>query len=365
MIPTVDFESVLLEQPEYLWLLLAPAALLVLWFWQAAKRRGDAHRLSQHRTVPVHERFHLLGGLLFWLCLILATASTILALARPHARVSLTRTAGIDLVVLQDGSTSMRVRDVAGNRWTRSMGFLRQLGESVRWKDDRIAMALFARIATPQVRLTKDPNTYFFFLDHLHESPFPLEEDTSWDTNIELGVNWGLKLIDRDEEINGPSPNAKAFLLLSDGQSWSGEAAQALEQLKTRGIPLHAIGVGTSSGGVIPNPPPLPDEPVPASIFSVLDRPSLSAMANTTGGQYFELDRDSDREIANFIIGNTRRRAPFQGIEEGVQPLYWRFLLAAAVLVCLGVLLLHERSELAIQVAGAVVVLLIIGSLTG
>ena len=54
-------------------------------------------------------------------------------------------------------------------------------------------MALFARIATPQVRLTKDPNTYFFFLDHLsEESPFRLEDDTSWDTNIELGVYWGL-----------------------------------------------------------------------------------------------------------------------------------------------------------------------------
>ena len=41
------------------------------------------------------------------------------------------------------------------------------------WNNDRIAMALFAHIASPQVRLTKDPNTFFFFLDHLNrESPF-------------------------------------------------------------------------------------------------------------------------------------------------------------------------------------------------
>lgn len=344
-----------------MWLLVAPAVVLALWFWQAAKRRGDAHRLAQHRTVPVRERFQFFGGLLFWLCLILATACTIVALARPHARVSLMRTAGIDLVILQDGSTSMRVKDVPGDRWTRSMRFLRQLGESIRWKDDRIAMALFARIATPQVRLTKDPNTYFFFLDHLTESPFPLEDDTSWDTNIELGVNWGLKLIDRDEQIHGKSPNAKAFILLSDGQSWSGEAEQALEQLKTRGIPLHAVGVGTSGGGPIPNPPTEPGLPV---IFSTLDRPSLAVMANATGGQYFEIDRDSDREIANRIIDATRRRAPFQGVEEGIQPLYWRFLFATACLLCVGVLFLNERAELAIQVAGAAVVLLVIGTLT-
>ena len=67
-----------------------------------------------------------------------------------------------------------------GNRWQRSMRFLRVLGESLAWQDDRMAMALFAHIAAPQVRLTKDPNTFFFFLDHLaQDSPFRLEDDTT------------------------------------------------------------------------------------------------------------------------------------------------------------------------------------------
>src|SRR5262245_39802415 len=135
---------------------MAPALLVVVWGWQAARRRGDVRRFALHRTLPVREHLGLVGGLLFWLCVILASAGTIVALARPLARVSLVRTAGIDLVILQDGSTSMRVSDVMGNRWQRSMRFLRQVGESITWKDDRIAMALFARIATPQVRLTKD-----------------------------------------------------------------------------------------------------------------------------------------------------------------------------------------------------------------
>ena len=98
----------------------------------------------------------------------------------------------------------------------------------MRWKDDRIAMALFAHIAAPQIRLTKDPNTYFFFLDHLDEPPFRLEDDTTWDTNIELGIYWGLRLIEKDEEIHGPSSNAKAFVLISDGQAWSGEVEKSI-----------------------------------------------------------------------------------------------------------------------------------------
>ena len=65
-------------------------------------------------------------------------------------------------------------------------------------------MALFAHIAAPQIRLTKDPNTFFFFLDHLDKAPpFRIEDDTTWDTNLELGIYWGLRVIERDEELHG------------------------------------------------------------------------------------------------------------------------------------------------------------------
>jgi len=365
MIPRVDFTTVRFEEPQFLWLLLAPAVLLALWFWQAARRRGDAHRYAHRRTLPVRQRFGMFGGLLFWFCLILATASAILALARPHARISIVRTAGIDLVILQDGSTSMRVTDVAGNRWQRSMRFLRQLGEAISWKDDRLAMALFARIATPQVRLTKDPNTYFFFLDHLSdESPFRLEDDTSWDTNMELGIYWGLKLIDKDEEIHGKSPNAKAFVLISDGQSWSGEVEKSLERVRAKGIPIFAIGVGTSGGGVIPNPPPNPagGPPLPI-VFSVLDRSSLSVIATAGGGRYFELDREEDRDIANTIIDLTRRRSGGRGVEQSFEDRYREFLMEAAGLVVLGVLFLRDQSALALQLAAGTAVLILIARL--
>jgi Ca-activated chloride channel family protein len=368
VIPRVDWATVRFEEPQFLWLLLAPAALLVLWFWQAARRRGDARRFALRRTLPVRQRFQLFGGLLFWFFLILATATSVLALARPLARVSLVRTAGIDLVILQDGSTSMRVDDVTGgNRWQRAMRFLRQVGESVTWKDDRIAMALFARIATPQVRLTKDPNTYFFFLDHLNdESPFRLEDDTSWDTNTELGVYWGLRLVDRDEQLHGKSPNAKAFVLVSDGQTWSGEVAKSLAMAKARRIPVFTVGVGTSGGGFIPEPPRSPTTgPPQPPVFSVIDRASLAEIAVAGGGQYFELDRESDRDIANQIIEATRRRAGFQAVEEGTEPLYWRLLVVSAALVCLAALFLQEQPELWLAAAGAGATLLAIGRLTG
>jgi hypothetical protein len=375
--------------PYYLPLLGAPAVLLVLWLWQFVRRQGDLSRMRAHRHTPVRERMPRLGELPFWFCLIVALAGTIVALARPIAVTSTLRTAGIDLVILQDGSASMRVKDVTGNRWQRSMQFLRTVAESLRWEDDRVALALFASIATPQVRLTRDPNTFFFFLDHLEdEPPFRMQDDTTWDTNIERGIYWGLRLIEKDEEIaraggklpaqkpalttapsteETPSPpvrtvgaerkNARAFVLVSDGQAWSGEVAKSIASAQNRGVPIFVVGVGTTAGGVIPDPTP---DPARAVLSSSLDRSSLSVIANAGGGRYFELGREDDRDIANAIIDSTRRRANTGGINETVQELYWRALLVAAIFVGLAVLFLRDQAALALQLTAAAGVLVLL-----
>src|SRR5580765_8011015 len=148
-----------------------------VWLWRLARRRMDIQHLARSRTLPIKERYAVLGDLPFWLCLIVSSAFLIVALARPHGPATAVRQGGVDLVILQDGSASMRVKDVAGDRWQRSVRFLRTLGDALSWTDDRIALALFAHIAAPQIRLTKDPNTYFFFLDHLDKAPpFRIED---------------------------------------------------------------------------------------------------------------------------------------------------------------------------------------------
>ena len=378
MLPSIDLATVRFESPEHLWLLAIPLALLPLWVWQVIRRGGDIRRLARHRHVPLRERFHFFGSLLFWLCLILAIASTIASVARPVASVAFLRTAGVDLVILQDASASMHVQDVTGNRnrWQRSMRFLRVLGETLSWKDDRIALALFANLATPQIRLTTDPNTFFFFLDHLDAAPpFPLDDDTTWNTNIERGIHWGLRLIDKDEELHGPSPNAKVFVLVSDGQAWSGRVEESLSAARKRGVPLYAVGVGTSAGGIIPAPatpatnedePDDPDDPLAAPLFvhSVLDRSSLRTIATAAGGYYFELNQEPDRQIASTIINAARERAGSRGIEERVDELYWRFLVVAAVLLLAGVLFVRDSAELWIHAAGVAAVLFILSELT-
>jgi len=278
------------------------------------------------------------------------------------------------------------------------MLFLRTLGESLQWEDDRIALALFATIAAPQVRLTRDPNTFFFFLDHLEDSPpFRIEDDTTWDTNIERGIYWGLRLIDKDAEIsqgapvlsgpsrprpgvpqlNGkipppPAPSQpqtppklsskpRAFVLVSDGKAWSGTVAKSIAMAQERHIPIFVVGVGTTAGGVIPEPN---REPGRAPVSSALDRSSLSVIATAGGGQYFEIGRESDRDIANAIIDSTRRRATAGTIDESVRELYWSALLIAAYFIGIGVLFLRDRASLALQLTAAIAVLVVLAGIS-
>jgi len=365
-LPRIDLDSLRFADPLYLWLLVIPAALLAVWVWRLVRRRADVKRVMSRRRVPVRERLGVAGDLAFWAVVLLAASLCILALARPQARVSSIRRASADVVVLQDASASMYVADVRPDRWRRSVQFLRTFAETLSWQGDRVALALFAQLAAPQVRLTRDPNALFFFIDHLGEhSPFPLENTTTWDTNIEEGIRWGLRLVEKDEEVFGKNGNPKAFLVISDGQSWSGTVANAVQAARARQIPVHVVGIGTTTGGMIPEPARSDGTRPPPVIRSMLDRSSLVQLAVAGGGEYFELGDEPDRIVAFRIVDRLRRRAEVVREVESFDELYGRFLMAAAVVLVLGTLLMRRRTELVWHAAGALVVVLVLASLAG
>jgi Ca-activated chloride channel family protein len=362
--PRIELDTFRLGEPAWLWLLTIPAALLLLLGWRLLRRRADVRRLMSRRIVPVRERYAVAGNLAFWLCVLIAASLGIVALARPQARVSAVRKAHTDIVILQDGSASMYVADVRPDRWRRSIQFLRTFAEALSWQGDRVALALFAQLAAPQVRLTTDPNALFFFLDHLADrSPFPLESVPTWDTNIEEGIRWGLRLVEQDEQLFGASGNPKAFVVISDGQAWSGTVATALQAARQRRIPVYVVGVGTTGGGMIPEPARPDGSRPPPVVRSVLDRPSLARIAAAGGGEYFEVGAEADRVVAFRILDRLTRRSDLTQEVATFDDLYRRVLVAAALVLCLGTLTLRKRTELAWQVAGALATVLLLVTL--
>jgi len=363
----IRLDSLRFGQPLYLWLLVLPGLLLLLWCVQVLRRRADARKYAQARLVPINERFAMVGELAFWLALIVAVALTVLALARPRGVTSIVRSAGVDLVLLVDGSTSMRVRDMGRlDRWQRTMEWTRLLTKTLGWRGDRMALATFAEIAVPQVRLTRDPNTILFFLDHLENEPtFRLENDSSWNTNVEDAIYWGMKLVDTDREMYGNNGNAKTFVVISDGQVWSGNVERAIALAVKQGIAIDVIGVGTSTGGNIPLP--RDERGVVLTGFEVLrssiDRTSLREIARTGRGEYFELGSSADEQIAARIIQNASRRSESEQVDEAFDELYWYLLAAAVGCVAAGVLFLKQRFQLGLGLAAALAMMALVSRL--
>jgi Ca-activated chloride channel family protein len=345
-------------EPAYLTLLALPSVLLAAWLWRFVRQRMEVRRFAARRVVPVRERFGPAGDLTFWLCVLLVSGVAIVALARPQARIAVSQRAGADLVILLDASASMYVDDVLPSRWQRAQSFLRTLAETLSWKGDRVALALFASRTSPQLRLTKDPNALFFFFDQLGEhSPFSLESDTTWDTNIEESIAWGLKLISADEALFGRSRNAKAFVLVTDGQAWSGEVQRALEAAREQRVGVQVVGVGTVTGGLIPEPGGDDGVVPPPSRRAVLDEAGLRDIARAGGGAYYEIGREPDRDVAFRLISGVRQRASLSEETTSYEDLYWYVMVGGAVLLGIAALLLRKPVELWWQLAGAAVAL--------
>ena len=122
-----------------------------------------------------------------------------------------------------------------------------------------------------------------------------------------------MRLIERDTELYGKSPNARAFVLVTDGQAWSGEVARALKTARTNDVPVWVVGVGTTVGGFIPEPPRKAGDntPVEPPIRASLDRATLAQIATAGGGEYLELDREGKgAETARPRLGGDRLAGP-------------------------------------------------------
>ena len=113
------------------------------------------------------------------------------------------------------------------------------------------------------------------------------------------------------------------FVLLSDGEAWSGEVAKSLKKAQRtqradlRGRRRHAgrrRAAGLQGRTRRDRATIRKCRPRRGSIAQALQRIAVAG-----GGQYFELDRDGDRHIANAIIDAGKRMAPSLGAVRAVR----------------------------------------------
>jgi hypothetical protein len=141
--------------------------------------------------------------------------------------------------------------------------------------------------------------------------------------------------------------------------------ANAVQAARARKIPVHVVGIGTTTGGMIPEPARPDGTRPPPVVRSVLDRASLVQIAVAGGGEYFEIGDEPDRIVAFRIVDRLRRTAEVVKEVESFDELYARVLMAAAIVLLLGTAFLRRRTELVWQAASALAVVLFLASLVG
>ncbi len=286
-----------------LWMLLL-IPLLVLGLWAIRRQRrvavlySDTSILSQ---LPLTMALRL-KRLLPWVRL-LGLALVIVALARPQRgreefRI---RTEGIAIQMCIDRSGSMQAVDfrLDGRQANRLAAVKSVFRDFVTGKgklrgrpDDLIGLVAFGGYADSKCPLTLDHGALLEVLKTI-EIPEPIYDSHDRIINrglleeeLKTAIGDAVTLaVDRLKDVKAKS---KVIILLSDGEQTAGvvDPPEAAQTAETFGIKIHSIGIGTTGWAPVPvedifGRKVLRRQPVR------LDEATLTMLAETTGGRYF------------------------------------------------------------------------------
>ncbi len=301
-------------------LLIARIALLI----RDRRRQFGAFTLSSLALVsPKVSLRTRLAGLPFILeCA--AALLMIVALARPQRvmRIAANERYGIDIVVALDASGSMAAEDFRPrNRFAVAKDLI---GDFIsKRQDDRIGIVTFGVRAATRVPITYDRDIAQAILEKAQVGENG--DGTAIGHAIATAVN----------RLRTSRTRSRIIILVTDGVNNSGsiEPMTAAGLAAKYGIKIYTIGVG--SRGAVPIPikrqDPLTGEVITSYqlIRADLDEESLSAIARSTGGEYF---RATDARTMSGVLDRidklekTRLSAPKS---EKVDELYTSPLAAA------------------------------------
>ena len=274
------------EQP---WILaLVPVASLLAWLIFRGKG-GQGGSLSLPRVLrrwagaravtdrPSAKR--RASGL--WLGL--GSALVLVALARPQWG-NLEETVfdqSREVLIALDLSASMLAEDVKPTRLARAKLLIGALLDEL--QGERVGLAVFAGTAFLQVPMSSDYEIMRDILTGLDPSYLP-----------QAGTDYAGMLRVANEAF-GQSTAADRFLIvLSDGEAHDPNWRQALEELKKKEVKIISLGIGTPSGGLVPDGQGgVVKDGRGAAVLSRLEPATLQELAQTTGGVY--------REASNWV----------------------------------------------------------------
>ncbi len=264
------------HSPWALWLLLL-IPLLAAWELWRAKRKRTSLRFPGAATLRGLPRGWAvrLRGLPLALRLV-ALAILVVAFARPQSTHTLERVTseGIDIMLVLDVSTSMKVMDFRPNRLEAAKQVLEQFIDGRR--HDRIGLVIFAGSAMTQCPLTPD---YGVLTGLLRQVDFGRVRD---------GTAIGTAILTATNRLRESDAKSKVMVLLTDGENNMGEVSPvtAARAAAAMGIRIYAVGMGREGMQPLEVDDPFQGRRV-VQVETDVDDAMLREIAEITGGRSF------------------------------------------------------------------------------
>ena len=288
--------------------LIVAAPLLGLVAWWAWRRRFAATavwaaRGLWDRLLPGHSRARTVASALL---LAVAVLGVVLALARPRwgrSEIQVERQ-GVDVVFVLDTSLSMATRDVQPDRLWVAQTLVRRLVREL--PEHRVALVQAEGDGVVMVPLTSDGGVIDLLLDAVLPGTLPVPG-----TELAESLERALAL------FPAGGSRHQVMILVSDGEDHGSNLEGVTTKIATRGIVIHAIGVGTREGMPLELPAGRGGSEVEYKldeagnvVVSRLVDANLEAMSRATGGVYLTATSPAaDLEPIRSRIDEMERRA--------------------------------------------------------
>lgn len=287
--------------PKLLWLLAVLPLLVLLYFYLLRRKKKVAVRYASlamvREAMGASNRFRRhLPPLLF----LLSIAAMIVAIARPHAVVTLP-TQQQTIILAMDVSGSMRATDVEPNRLVAAQEAAKTFVKLVP-ETTRLGVVSFAGTAAVVQQPTQNREDVVAAIDR-----FQLQRGTAIGSGIIVSLatifpDAGIDVTEMLQGRGGPRPipgvpkkpdaqefkpvppgshDSAAIILLTDGQRTAGpDSMEAAKMAAERGVRVFTVGIGTVGGEVI--------RFEGWSMRVRLDEEALKNIANSTRADYYQ-----------------------------------------------------------------------------
>lgn len=329
-----------LEEKIWFWaLLVIPVILLlfiILQFWKYKTQQKFADKSLLKKLSPNRSLFK---SVLKILVLCLAFACITIALVNPKigTKFETVKREGVDIVFAVDVSKSMLAEDIAPNRLEKSKQLVTQIINNL--ASDRVGIIAYAGKAFPQLPITTDYAAAKMFLQSMNTDML-----SSQGTAINEAINLAKTYYDDDDQTN------RILIIISDGEDHGNDASRVAEEAAEEDIRIFTIGVGSTSGGPIPEKRNgiilnYKKDSNGETVITRLDETTLRSIADEANGEYINGNNTTKvvEDIKDLLAKMDKKEFEAKQFADFESQFQW-FLAAAILLLLLDIFLLDRKT---------------------